>query len=710
MTAVDPAPAPARPLNWWETATRWTQVTFTEDDPGRMDIGFWTDVMRRSRSNASCISAGGYMAFYPTRIPHHYRSAALGDTDPFGDLVEASRSLDMAVMARVDPHAIHADALAAHPEWAALDEDGNPVEHWAFPGIFVTCPFGTYNREFTTEVAREIVREYDVDAIFANRWQGHGISYSEAAQRSFFDATGLHLPRGPRTPDDPAWQAYPGWRRQQLSGLVGLWDDAVKDLKPHVRFFPNLGSVAVQDLERELVEEHYPMLFIDRQGRHGSEAPWSAGRNGKRSRSVFRDRPVGLITSVGPEEPVHRWKDSVGSPAETQAWIVDGFAQGLLPWFTKFKGEVLDTRWVQPVVDAFVLHERVEELLARTSIRADVAVLDPTRRMAAKAGAPLEVMHADNDLHGHGVYQALVEAGLPFEFVNDQRITRAELDLFEVLVIANAEMLSDTDCSVIRDWVHDGGSLVAAFETSLADAEGTPRGDFGLGEVLGVRLRQPARGPVKNNYVALTGEHDLHAPYAGAQRIIGGTRVVGVEEAEGTEVPFRFVPDYPDLPMEEVYAREAPGDPAVVTREQPGGGRSVYLAFDIASLFWESLQPDHGELLAGAVRWALRGDGRARVSGPGVVDVAVHENDGESGVFLVNLTNPFTMRGVYREVLPSGPYAVSIRVPEGKEVDEVRLLISGADAPSAVTDGRVEVVLDRIGQLEVVHVTWRELR
>ncbi|MEQ3554250.1 hypothetical protein WIS52_27610 [Pseudonocardia nematodicida] len=109
-------------------------MTFTDDDPGTFDIDFRVDVMCRTRSNALCLSAGGYMAFYPTRMPFHHRSANLGDSDPFGALVAEARKLDMHVMARVDPHAIHADAAEAHPEWLARDEHGEPIEHDSMPG------------------------------------------------------------------------------------------------------------------------------------------------------------------------------------------------------------------------------------------------------------------------------------------------------------------------------------------------------------------------------------------------------------------------------------------------------------------------------------------------------------------------------------------------------------------------------------------------
>ena len=98
LTAPSSEAEPLRTPDWHLTATRWTQLTFTDDDPLRYDPEFWIDVMRRSKSNALCLSAGGYMAFYPTTIPFHYRSVHLGDSDPFGTLVEAARSMGMHVM------------------------------------------------------------------------------------------------------------------------------------------------------------------------------------------------------------------------------------------------------------------------------------------------------------------------------------------------------------------------------------------------------------------------------------------------------------------------------------------------------------------------------------------------------------------------------------------------------------------------------------
>ena len=75
-------------------------------------------------------------------------ASIIGDSDPFGALVDGARKLDMHVMARVDPHAIHQDAADAHPEWIAVDKDGNQRRHWAYPDVWVTCAYGDYNFKF----------------------------------------------------------------------------------------------------------------------------------------------------------------------------------------------------------------------------------------------------------------------------------------------------------------------------------------------------------------------------------------------------------------------------------------------------------------------------------------------------------------------------------------------------------------------------------
>jgi hypothetical protein len=259
---------------------------------------------------------------------------------------------------------------------------------------------------------------------------------------------------------------------------------------------------------------------------------------------------------------------------------------------------------------------------------------------------------------------------------------------------------------VIRSWVEAGGSLVAAYQSSLLDENGVARPTFGLADVFGVDLISPTRGPVKNNYMAMMEAHELHAGLEGAHRIIGGTHLLEIAPWNGVSVPFRFIPDFPDLPMEEVYPRQGPAEPAVVARELPSGGRVVYVAFNIGSLFWETLQADHGRVIANAVRWALRDRPLVRVEGPGLVDIAVRRNDAAIAVSLVNLTNPMAMRGAIRETLPLPRQRIAVRVPKGVTSVRGRLLVAGHEMDVGVQNGIATSEVSEMGLLEVLHLTW----
>jgi hypothetical protein len=273
-----------------------------------------------------------------------------------------------------------------------------------------------------------------------------------------------------------------------------------------------------------------------------------------------------------------------------------------------------------------------------------------------------------------------------------------------VLILANATCLSEAQCALIRDYVARGGSVVAASDSSLADETGQVRAEFGLADVFGVRLTAPPRGPVKNSYIALNGAHPLNEGFGGAARIIGGTRVIGVEAAGDAVLPFLAIPDFPDLPMEEVYPREAPRDAAVICRE--AGGRVVYFPWNIGGIFWEVLAGDHQRLIENAVRWALAERPRVEVSGKAVLDVALRDAEDGLAVMLYNLTNPHMLKGPAREVWPVGAQKVSVALPNGRSGATARLLVADEALPVTVAAGRAEVTVPGIAVQEVLHLVW----
>jgi len=682
--------------NPFDRAMRWGQLAFVENDPGRYDPQFWLDYFARTHCDAVTLSAGGVVAFYPTEVPFHRRSAWMKDgMDPFGELAGECRQRGLIVLARVDPHAVYDDARAAHPEWIAADEKGQPRRHWANPDLWVTCGLGPRNFDHMTEVVREIATRYDVQGIFANRWAGSGTCYCETCRRNFKAAAGKDIPGS--SPDDPARRDYILWRRQRLRELWEVWDAAIRSVRKTARFIPN-GPPGLDSATRA------EFLAVDHQARRGLTPPWDFGRSAKQYRAVMGTKPIAGLFSVGVEEP-YRWKDSVQAGPEIRLWALDGIANGFRPWFTKFSGVLYDRRWLATVEDLYAWHHAHERYLRNEEALARVAVVysEQTRDFYGKDQAEARV-----DDHLKGLYQALVEARIPFEMVNDRLLDAARVDRFKLLLLPNVAALSDTQCRSLAQYVERGGSLLATFETSLYDEAGAARKDFGLAEVLGVSFDGQVDRRMQNSYLALDAEarrtHPLLAGLQDAPRIINAVQRVRVRPRGEFPSPVTLVPSYPDLPMEHVFPRqEATTERQVYLRER-GRSRVVYLPGDLDRTFWEVLSPDHGRLLANAVRWAANEDPPVTVEGPGLFDVTAWRQKDSLTVHLVNLTNAMAMKGPVREFVPVGPMRVGIRLPPGARPRRVRLLVAGTAANAEEAGATVTVVVPPVRDHEVVAI------
>lgn len=697
---------PAPP--WYDRPMRWAQLTLVEDDPGNFDPAFWLDYFRRTHSDAACLSAGGCVAYYPTKVPLHYRSKFLSNRDPFGELVAGCRKLGMNVIARTDPHAAHQDVYDAHPDWIAVDAQGQKRRHWADPELWVACALGPYNFEFMTEVTREIVRDYKVDGIFSNRWAGSGMCYCEHCRANFKQFSGLDLPRT-SDPRDPARRQYILWRQARLFELWRLWDAEIKKINPNASFIANAGGGALSDLDMKTIGELAPTLFADRQARRGVMPPWANGKNGKEYGATMGRKAIVGIFSMGLEEP-YRWKDSVQSGDEIRLWVADGVAHNLRPWFTKFNGKIIDHRWLSVVEELYGWHYKNERYLRNEKSLARVALVY-SQQTATFYGGPQARAKVED--HALGFYQALVEARVPFDMVHDRLLDSEHVAQYRTLILPNIAALSTEQCHQLAEFVQRGGSLIATYETSLYDEWGARRDDFGLAALFGASFDGRVENNIHNSYLNVekdpdTGRfHPLVAGLEDATRIINGTNWVHVRANKPQKYsPLTLVPSYPDLPMEEVYPRVPRTNiPGVFLRET-GAGRAVYFPFDIDRTFWEVLATDHARVIQNAVSWATNEEQPLTVRGSGVLDVSLWMQKDSMTAHLVNLTNPMMMKGPVRELIPAPPQEARIRVPEGRRIKSVRLLTGGTTPAHRVDGSFLTVRVPSIRLHEVIAVDF----
>ncbi len=603
---------------WFDKSMRWAQLAFVEKDPARYDPDFWLDYFKRIHADGALLSAGGVVAFYPTAIPLHHRSDWLGDSDPVGYMVKGCRKMNMSVVLRTDPHATRQDMYDAHPDYISVTADGEKRRHWANPALWVTCAYGPYNFEFMTAVHKEIMERYAPDGIFSNRWSGHGICYCEHCKDNFRTATGLDLPRTAERLD-PVYIKWEEWRTGRLKELWFLWDAEIRRQKPIARFIPNGFPDKLE------TGKYSDFFFADQQARTGVIPPWSNAKGAKELRAGLGMKSLVNIFSVGIEEE-YRWKDSVQNNAEIRIWVAEGVANGMRPCFVKFGAFIYDRRWMKAVEKMYKAYYRNERYLRNEAPMARVAMVYSEQTNQKYGGKPWQ--ENSND-HALGMSHALVEEHMPFEMVNDRLLDAEHLKPFKLLILPNIAALSDAQCGQIKAFAAAGGSLVASFETSLYDEEGSARSNFGLADLLGVSFDHGVEGPMKNSYLRLKGDvgsgqfHPVLQGLEEAYKIINSVYRVKIQPDAAFPSPVTLIPSYPDLPMEDVYPRVEETDTRELYLRENGKGRVAYIPGDLDRSFWQMMSTDHSRLLRNTIRWALEEEPVVGVQAPGIIDVTV---------------------------------------------------------------------------------------
>ena len=692
---------------WFDQPMRWVQLNLTEDDPANMDVAFWLEYFKRIHADATCLTAGGVVAFYPTKIPLHHRSQWLAGHESFyADLMEGCRKLNMIVVARTDPHATYQDVYDAHPDWIAVDAEGRKRRHPDKPDMWITCALGPYNFDFMTEVTREIVSLYAVGGVFSNRWTGSGTCYCEHCRRNFYDAYHMDLPRT-SDPKDPARRNYRAWHEQRLFDLWRLWDDAIRKIRPTARYIANSGGGALSGMDMKTVGELAPTLFADRQCRSGMMAPWANGKNGKEYRAALGQKAIGGIFNTGIVAP-YRWLNSYNSAAETRMWVLDGVANGLRPWVNHVSGTVHDKRELKVIEDLYQWHYGAERYLRNEEPMARVAMVYSQQTAEFYGGSRARAKVEDHTL---GMYQALIEARVPFEMAHDRLLDADRINRYKLLLLPNIAALSEAQCEQLRSFVSQGGSLLATYETSLYDESGNQRKDFGLADLFGVSFEKRLEGPIQNAYFRVMKDargrvsHPLLKGLEDAEILIGGTWQLDVKSPGPLENPaLTWVPPVTNLPMEKTYWTVRQTDTPGVYMRQIGKGRVVYFPWDIDRLYWEVMAQDHGVLLRNAVEWATNEARPVEVTGLGMFDITIWKQKDSMTVHLVNLTNPMAMRPNIHELIPSQPQGLTVRLPQGKKATKVRLLVAGGAVPVEQSGGVVKLTVRSVLDHEVIAI------
>ena len=302
-----------------------------------------------------------------------------------------------------------------------------------------------------------------------------------------------------------------------------------------------------------------------------------------------------------------------------------------------------------------------------------------------------------------GMYYALLEGRLVFDFVHEDDLDGAHLGKYAALLLPNTALLSDRQCRQIADYVNAGGSLLATFETGMYDERAQRRSDFGLADVFDIHAAGSVTGTTGNAFYArIERPHAILEGFHDTRWLPGAEYRLPVAPIE--QPVLTVVPGFVAYPPELAYPMPSHTDePAAVLREK-GASRLAYFPGDIERTMWRSGHTDLSRLLQNTIRWVLGPAAPVSVAGDGLVETFAWETEAGFAVHVLNYTNPAAHRGWLRQFYPIGPQQVRLKLPAGRRATRVELLAAEKDVPFRLTDGVIEFTIPEVRDYEVAAI------
>ncbi len=718
-------------IPWYRRVTRWGQTNITEADPKVYDITWWREHWRKTETQGVIINAGGIVAYYPSKVPFHRPAKHLEGRDLFGELCRAAHDQGLAVFARMDSNRAQEDFYRAHPDYFAVDAEGQP--HKA-GDLFVTCVNGPYYEEHIPAILREIIERYHPEGFTDNSWSGLGRGspcFCANCQAKFKECAGHSIPAR-KDWNDPIYRQWIKWNYQRR---LEIWDLNNRVTRAAggancIWAGMNSGSISSQCQSfrdyREICRRA-DIIMLDHQSRSDSSGFQNNGEIGKLVHELLGwDKLIPeSMAMYQAGKPTFRLASK--PEPEARLWMLDGVAGGLQPWWHHVGAYHEDRRMYQTAGPVYHWHKSNERYLIDRRPIATVAVLWSQENTDFFGRDNSEVLV---DLPWRGLTQSLIRARIPYVPIHADDLER-EAPRFSAIVLPNLGVMSQGQITAVRRFVERGGGLLATGLSSLFDEGGDPRPDFALADLFGGHTTKPVRndaahlksvGETAHTYLRLTPElrARVDGPHVASEPAIEGERhpvFSGFDDTDiipfggtldsmrvdpGTQVLLTFIPPFPIYPPETAWMRESKTDvPGLLLKTTPSGGRVAFLPADLDRRYGRDNLPDHGRLLANLVRWVTKDNLPLWADGPGLLDVHLYHQPGRLVLHLVNLTNAGAWRQPVDELIPVGPISVRLRLLDDVRGKHLRLLVAGRQAPVKTTKGWAQFQLDSILDHEV---------
>ena len=296
-----------------------------------------------------------------------------------------------------------------------------------------------------------------------------------------------------------------------------------------------------------------------------------------------------------------------------------------------------------------------------------------------------------------GFVLSMLDERLSLEVCPSTEVTASWLEKQKVVALCGASGVSAKQVPMLTDWVRNGGSLLATYDTGLYDELGRVQPGGMLKEVLGVDIKGPAANAFPETYYRVGEAHPALGEYRPGEMLMGDTMLVPVA-ATGSG---RVIADCWNLGLNEVRG------PAIIVNNF-GKGRTVYVAGSLEAHYTTSRVVSLRRMLSSMVRYlAQDAPPTFTIDAPRGVYGICRQTAGNDIVLWVLANIGFKDACIGRmrqEFVTIENVPVKVQVPQGRSVKAVELVRRGQSVPFTEENGYALVKIPSLHVAEIVHL------
>jgi len=188
----------------------------------------------------------------------------------------------------------------------------------------------------------------------------------------------------------------------------------------------------------------------------------------------------------------------------------------------------------------------------------------------------------------NGFYDALIKSHMPCDIIDEESVRSEDIFKYDLIVLPNVACTGKDFNGRLREYVKQGGNVIASFETSICDENGKRGESLGLEDLFGLRILRTPIKPYPHFYFF---RQDNKYPYVFSDitaDMLPAPLISMEAELAGAEIISRYSVKFTGWDGSEILPSEFPA----ITVHEYGKGRAVFLAGVFGEQYWTYKQPD----------------------------------------------------------------------------------------------------------------------